>query len=54
MRPGRAVLDRLSAAVDAGLRPCVRDVLPLSEAATAHRRLKAGRVGGKIVLSVYG
>jgi NADPH:quinone reductase-like Zn-dependent oxidoreductase len=54
MRPGRDVLDRLSAAVDAGLRPHVRHVWPLAEAAAAHHRLEAGRVGGKIVLSVYG
>jgi NADPH:quinone reductase-like Zn-dependent oxidoreductase len=52
MRPGREVLDRLSAAVDAGLRPHVKHVWPLHEAAAAHRRLEAGRVGGKIVLSV--
>jgi hypothetical protein len=30
----------------------VRQVWPLAEAATAHRRLEAGGVGGKIVLSV--
>jgi NADPH2:quinone reductase len=54
MRPGRDVLDRLSTAVDAGLRPHVRQVWPLAEAATAHRRLDAGGVGGKIVLSVCG
>jgi NADPH:quinone reductase len=54
MRPGRHVLDRLSTAVDAGLRPHVRHVWPLGEAATAHRRLEAGRVGGKIVLSGWG
>jgi NADPH2:quinone reductase len=52
MRPGRDVLDRLSSAVDAGLRPHVRQVWPLAEAATAHSRLEAGGVGGKIVLSV--
>ncbi|MFR9775618.1 NADP-dependent oxidoreductase [Micromonospora sp. MS34] len=54
LRPGREVLDRLSAAVDAGLRPDVRHVWPLAEAAEAHRRLEAGGVGGKIVLSVRG
>jgi NADPH:quinone reductase len=54
MRPGRDVLDRLSTAVDAGLRPQVRQVWPLAEAVTAHRRLEAGGVGGKIVLSVSG
>ena len=54
MRPGRDVLDRLSTAVDTGLRPRVRQVWPLAEAATAHRRLEAGGVGGKIVLSVGG
>ncbi len=54
MRPGREVLDRLSAAVDTGLRPDVKHVWPLAEAATAHRRLEAGGVGGKIVLSARG
>lgn len=54
MRAGRDVLERLSTAVDAGVRPHVRQVWPLAEAATAHRRLEAGGVGGKIVLSVCG
>ncbi len=54
LRPSREMLDRLSAAVDTGLRPTVRHVLPLADAATAHRRLEAGGVGGKIVLSVRG
>lgn len=54
MRPGRDVLDRLSAAVGAGLRPHVKYTWPLVEAAAAHRRLEAGGVGGKIVLAVHG
>lgn len=52
LRPGREVLDRLSSAVAAGLRPDIAHVWPLPEAATAHRRLEAGGVGGKIVLSM--
>ena len=54
MRPGRGVLDRLREAVDKGLRPHVKHVWPLAEAVMAHRRLEAGRVGGKIVLSMTG
>jgi NADPH:quinone reductase-like Zn-dependent oxidoreductase len=54
MRPGRDVLNQVSTAVDAGLRPDVRQVFPLAEARTAHRRLEAGGVGGKLVLSVSG
>lgn len=34
------------------LRPVIADVLPLSEAAEAHRRLEAGGVPGKLVLRV--
>jgi NADPH:quinone reductase-like Zn-dependent oxidoreductase len=52
LRPGREVLDRLSAAVEAGLRPTVRQVFPLADAPAAHRRLEAGGVAGKIVLSI--
>ena len=34
------------------VRPVVADVIPLSEAASAHRRLEAGDVIGKLVLRV--
>lgn len=45
------MLDRIAALVEAGdLRPLVADVLPLADAAEAHRRLEAGGVHGKLVL----
>jgi len=37
---------------DGSLRPLVADVLPLDQAAQAHRRMEAGEVIGKIVLAV--
>lgn len=46
---------RLASLVDSGvLRPVVSRVLPLSEAAQAHRILESGHSGGKIVLAVGG
>jgi NADPH:quinone reductase-like Zn-dependent oxidoreductase len=40
----------LAAAVRGELHPVVDDVLPLSTAAEAHRRMDAGAVFGRIVL----
>ncbi|MGC4110807.1 MAG: NADP-dependent oxidoreductase [Nocardioides sp.] len=50
--PGRDRLYELSAAVAAGLRPHVSDTYPLERVADAHRRLEAGRVGGKLVITL--
>ena len=45
-------LDRISMLAEAGdLEPLVADVLPLAEAAEAHRRIEAGGVHGKLVLT---
>ncbi|HEX3932668.1 MAG TPA: NADP-dependent oxidoreductase [Nocardioides sp.] len=52
VRPGRDRLYELSAAVSSGLRPHVTDTYPLERAADAHRRLEAGRVGGKLVITL--
>jgi NADPH:quinone reductase-like Zn-dependent oxidoreductase len=51
LRPGPDLLAALDAAVDAGLRPTVREVFPLAGARAAHERLAAGGVGGRLVLS---
>ena len=46
------MLDQIATLVDRGLlRPLVADVLPLAEAAEAHRRIEAGGVHGKLVLT---
>jgi len=46
------MLDRIARLAERGLlRPLVADVLPLAEAAEAHRRLEAGGVHGKLVLT---
>jgi NADPH:quinone reductase len=50
--PGHAALADLADAVDAGLRPTVAATYALADAASAHRRLEAGAVGGKIALTV--
>jgi NADPH:quinone reductase-like Zn-dependent oxidoreductase len=51
--PDGATLAKIAALVDAGaLRPLLDDVLPLEEAAEAHRRIETGRVRGKLVLDV--
>jgi NADPH:quinone reductase-like Zn-dependent oxidoreductase len=52
VRPGRDQLYELSAAVAAGLRPHISDTYPLERVADAHRRLEAGRVGGKLVITL--
>ena len=46
-------LRAVAAALESGeLRPVVSDVLPLAEAAEAHRRIEAGHQQGKVVLEV--
>jgi NADPH:quinone reductase len=52
VRAGRDRLYELAAEVAAGVRPHVSDTYPLERAADAHRRLQAGRVGGKLVITV--
>lgn len=52
VQPGRDRLYELSAAVASGLRPHVTDTYPLERVADAHRRLEAGRVGGKLVITL--
>ena len=52
VRPGRQSLAQLADAVDDGLRVDIAATFPLADAAIAHRRLEAGAVGGKIVLTV--
>jgi NADPH2:quinone reductase len=52
MRAGRDRLYELAAEVSAGVRPHVADTYPLERTADAHRRLEAGRVGGKLVITL--
>jgi NADPH:quinone reductase-like Zn-dependent oxidoreductase len=53
VHPDGARLREISAIIDAGeLRVEVAEVLPLAEAAEAHRRSESGRTRGKLVLSV--
>ncbi|HEY3528145.1 MAG TPA: NADP-dependent oxidoreductase [Nocardioides sp.] len=52
MRPGRDRLYQLASAISAGVRPHVTDTYPLERVADAHRRLEAGRVGGKLVVTL--
>jgi NADPH2:quinone reductase len=52
MRAGRDRLYELAAEVSAGVRPHVADTYPLERVADAHRRLEAGRVGGKLVITL--
>jgi NADPH2:quinone reductase len=52
VRPGRDRLYELAAEVAAGVRPHVTDTYPLERVADAHRRLAAGRVGGKLVITL--
>ncbi len=52
MQRDGGMLDRIASLVDRGLlRPLVADVLPLADAAEAHRRIEAGGVHGKLVLT---
>jgi NADPH2:quinone reductase len=37
---------------DFKLKPSISDVLPLSDAATAHKMIEQGHVQGKLVLSI--
>lgn len=53
VRPEQTRLAALDTLVSAGaLRPIIDQVLPLKEAALAHRRLESGHGQGKVVLSV--
>jgi NADPH:quinone reductase len=52
MRAGRDRLYELAAEVSAGVRPHVTQTYPLERVADAHRRLEAGRVGGKLVITL--
>lgn len=55
VEPDGAALTRLAGLIDQGaVRVEVEDVLPLAEAAEAHRRVQEGRTRGKIVLGVTG
>lgn len=52
VRPGRDRLYELAAEVAAGVRPHIAETYPLERTADAHRRLAAGRVGGKLVITL--
>jgi NADPH2:quinone reductase len=52
VRAGRDRLYELAAEVAAGVRPHVTETYPLERTADAHRRLEAGRVGGKLVITL--
>jgi NADPH:quinone reductase len=52
VQPGRDRLYQLAAEVGAGVLPDITDTYPLERAADAHRRLEAGRVGGKLVITL--
>jgi NADPH2:quinone reductase len=52
MRAGRDRLYELAAEVAAGVRPHITDTYPIERTADAHRRLEAGRVGGKLVITL--
>lgn len=52
MRAGRDRLYELAAEVAAGVRPHITDTYPIERIADAHRRLEAGRVGGKLVITL--
>ncbi|WP_129841008.1 NADP-dependent oxidoreductase [Streptomyces sp. RFCAC02] len=51
LEPSPEALTALAALVDReGLRPCVTETLPLTDAAKAHELCESGRVRGKVVL----
>jgi NADPH:quinone reductase len=52
VRPGRDRLYELAVEVAAGVRPTVTQTYPLERTADALRRLAAGRVGGKLVITL--
>jgi NADPH:quinone reductase-like Zn-dependent oxidoreductase len=52
LRPGRDRLYELAAEVAAGVRPDVTDTYPLERTGDAHRRLAAGGVDGKLVITL--
>jgi NADPH:quinone reductase len=52
LQPDRHTLDQLGEAVGAGLRPTLRGTYRLPEAKTAHERIEAGGVGGKLVVTM--
>ena len=52
LRAGRDRLYELAAEVAAGVRPHIADTYPLERIADAHRRLEAGRLGGKLVITL--
>jgi alcohol dehydrogenase len=52
-KPCGKTLAKITELVDAGtLRPVIDSVLPVEDAAEAHRRVETGRCRGKVVLSV--
>jgi NADPH:quinone reductase len=52
VQAGRDRLYQLAAEVGAGVLPDITDTYPLERVADAHRRLEAGRVGGKLVITL--
>jgi NADPH:quinone reductase-like Zn-dependent oxidoreductase len=52
LRTGRDRLDALAAEVATGVRPTVVATYPLEQVADAHRRLEAGGVGGRLVVTL--
>jgi NADPH:quinone reductase len=52
VRPSREALYQLAAEVHAGVLPDITDTYPLERTADAHRRLEAGGVNGKLVITL--
>ena len=52
VQPGRDRLYQLAAEVGAGVLPDITETYPLERTADAHRRLEAGRVSGKLVITL--